>query len=113
LLGVTQRELAQAIGVTAQQLHQYETGGSRITAGRLHRLAQALGMEVGYFVQDLEGAWQPGTTERQRVVLDFTRSVAKLSSRRQQEALGQLARALAESDALADMEAEAAQLAAG
>jgi hypothetical protein len=46
-------------------------------------------------------------------MLAFIRSVAKLPSRRQQEALCQLAKALAEPDATADMGAGEAQLAVG
>ena len=51
MLGLTQQELAKLIGVTYQQVHKYEKGINRIAAGRLHQIAQALGVEVGYFFE--------------------------------------------------------------
>ena len=43
MLGLSQQQLAQAIGVTYQQAHKYETGLNRVSAGRLFRVAEALG----------------------------------------------------------------------
>lgn len=54
-LGLTQAEVGRAIGVGFQQIHKYETGGSRITPGRLLRLASALGVSVNYFFEGLPG----------------------------------------------------------
>ena len=45
-LGLTQQQMAELIGVTSQQAHKYETGISRISAGRLYRIAEALGVEI-------------------------------------------------------------------
>jgi hypothetical protein len=39
-----------------RQLHKCETGTSRISIGRLHRIARALGVEVGYFFADVDPA---------------------------------------------------------
>jgi transcriptional regulator with XRE-family HTH domain len=46
-LGLTQQQLAELVGITDQQAHKYEKGVNRISAGRLHRLGQALGVEPG------------------------------------------------------------------
>ena len=45
MLGLTQQQMAELIGVTYQQAHKYETGINRISAGRLYQIAQALGRE--------------------------------------------------------------------
>ena len=37
MLGLTQQQLAERIGVTYQQAHKYETGDNRVSAGRLYR----------------------------------------------------------------------------
>jgi transcriptional regulator with XRE-family HTH domain len=37
------------LGVPYQQLHKYETGANRLSAGRLFLLAEALGVEVAHF----------------------------------------------------------------
>jgi transcriptional regulator with XRE-family HTH domain len=113
MLGFSQQEVAKRIGITCQQVHKYETSSNRIAVGRLHQLAQVLGVEVSYFFQDLERGRHSGTTERQRIMLAIIRSVAKLPSRRQQEAFCQLAKALAAPDATADMGTGEAQLAVG
>lgn len=51
--GVTQLGLGEALGVTYQQIHKYESGGNRITAGRLVMIARALGVEMAAFFDDL------------------------------------------------------------
>jgi DNA-binding transcriptional regulator YiaG len=38
-LGMSQSDLARAIGVTFQQVHKYETGQSAVTAARLYAIA--------------------------------------------------------------------------
>lgn len=52
--GMTQQQFAEAIGVTYQQAHKYETCVNRITASRLWHAAQALGCTVDTFFADLE-----------------------------------------------------------
>ena len=49
MLGLTQQQMAELIGVTYQQAHKYETGINRISAGRLYQIVQALGVEISYF----------------------------------------------------------------
>ena len=53
MLGLTQHQMAELIGVTYQQAHKYEKGINRVAAGRLYHIAQALGVEVGYFFEGL------------------------------------------------------------
>ena len=54
--GMTQQRLAQLIGVAFQQAHKYEHGISRITAGRLFHIANALETPITYFFEDDDGA---------------------------------------------------------
>src|SRR4051794_32727379 len=42
MLGLTQQQVAELVGITYQQVHKYEAGGNRVSAGRLYRIAQAL-----------------------------------------------------------------------
>jgi transcriptional regulator with XRE-family HTH domain len=95
-LGLTQQELANLIGVTYQQAHKYERGVNRISAGRLHKVAQILNVPIAYFFEGLEGAGPSGTTAHQRLLLDLARSFTALPSRKHQEALCSIARLLAE-----------------
>lgn len=59
LLGLTQRELADICGVRFQQIQKYEAAANKISAGMIGRLAQALGVEVGYFYAGLETTLAP------------------------------------------------------
>src|SRR3954451_23041748 len=53
MLGLTQQQLADLIGVTYQQAHKYERGINRISAGRLYEIAQVLSVPIGYFFDGL------------------------------------------------------------
>lgn len=46
LKGMSQEELAQAVGLTFQQIQKYERGANRISASRLVELAKALNVPV-------------------------------------------------------------------
>ena len=53
LLGLTQQQLAQAVGVRFQQIQKYECGANRVSAARLWRIASALEVPVSYFFDGL------------------------------------------------------------
>jgi transcriptional regulator with XRE-family HTH domain len=53
MLGLTQQQLAGAVGVRFQQIQKYECGANRISAARLWQLAEALEVPVGYFYDGL------------------------------------------------------------
>lgn len=56
LLGMTQQQLAQAVGIRFQQIQKYESGANRISASRLWDLARALEMPVSFFFEGLAPA---------------------------------------------------------
>jgi transcriptional regulator with XRE-family HTH domain len=94
MLGLTQQQMAELIGVTYQQAHKYEKGINRIAAGRLFTIAQALGVEVGYFFDGMDGERTFKPTPQQRMLLELARNFIGMPSRKHQEALCSLARAL-------------------
>ncbi len=96
MLGMTQQKMAELLGVTYQQAHKYEKGINRVAAGRLYSIAQALGVEIGYFYEGLQigGGFVP--PPRQRMLLDFARNFLNIPDPRHREAVATLARALAE-----------------
>jgi transcriptional regulator with XRE-family HTH domain len=98
MLGLTQQQMADLIGVTYQQAHKYEKGINRVAAGRLYSIAEALGVEVSYFYEGLQigGGFAPSPS--QRMVLDLARNFLNIPDPRHREAVAALARALAESD---------------
>ena len=48
VLGISQRKLASALGLTFQQLYKYERGENRISAGRLYELGKVLGVPIAF-----------------------------------------------------------------
>src|ERR1700694_3190523 len=55
LCGISQTELADAIGVTFQQVQKYEKGVNRIGSGRLYRIADKLKVPVIFFFEGAAG----------------------------------------------------------
>jgi transcriptional regulator with XRE-family HTH domain len=49
MLGLAQHELAEALGISHQQLQKYEAGKNRISASRLWWCADVLDMPMDYF----------------------------------------------------------------
>lgn len=103
MLGLTQQQMAELIGVTYQQAHKYETGINRISAGRLYQIARALGVEISYFFEDVEPGSGAQTRPQelmpqQRMLLELARNFASIKSRKHQEALCHLARVLSDSE---------------
>ncbi len=95
MLGLTQQQLADLIGVTYQQAHKYERGINRVSAGRLYEIAQVLSVPVGYFFDGLDGQVTRSVSPRERMCLELARNFAQIPNERHQEALSQLARVLA------------------
>jgi transcriptional regulator with XRE-family HTH domain len=67
MLGMTQLNLARAVGVSYQQLNKYETGENRISVGKLHQIAQVLGVEMSYFFEPIEAERSPFSSTEQRL----------------------------------------------
>src|SRR6266404_3007170 len=95
MLGLTQQQLAEMIGVTYQQAHKYERGINRVSAGRLFQIARALGVPVGTFFEGIEGPQSKIQSARERMCLELAKNFSQIPNERYQEALSQLARALA------------------
>ncbi len=53
LVGMSQEKLGDSVGLTFQQIQKYERGTNRMGASRIYRFAQALGVSVSYFYEDM------------------------------------------------------------
>ena len=103
MLGLTQQQMAELIGVTYQQAHKYETGINRISAGRLYQIARALGVEISYFFEDVDPersgvARSQELMPQQRMLLELARNFSSIKNRKHQEALCHLARVLGDGE---------------
>jgi transcriptional regulator with XRE-family HTH domain len=85
-LGLSQPQLAEAVGVKFQQIQKYECGEDRISAARLWSLCKALNTTVDYFYEGLAqmrrgSAKARGEAEEpdaRREALDLARSFERL-----------------------------------
>jgi transcriptional regulator with XRE-family HTH domain len=86
MLGFTQQQLAERIGITYQQAHKYEKGINRMAASRLYKAAQVLGVDVGYFFEGLHGAEESPSEVKpqQRLLLELAKNFMPLSLEHQQ-----------------------------
>ncbi|HRH19086.1 MAG TPA: helix-turn-helix transcriptional regulator [Brevundimonas sp.] len=53
LMGVSQEKLAEALGLTFQQVQKYERGVNRVSASKLFETSNFLGVDVSYFFDGL------------------------------------------------------------
>jgi transcriptional regulator with XRE-family HTH domain len=60
LTGMSQTTLAEALGLTFQQVQKYESGSNRVSSSRLFDLCRILDVPVKYFFEEM-----PGETARQ------------------------------------------------
>ncbi|WP_179955439.1 helix-turn-helix domain-containing protein [Allostella humosa] len=81
--GLSQTQLAEAIGLTFQQVQKYERGGNRISASKLVQIGQVLGTPVTAFFDGLEGGaetpQEPGIMLR-REAIELSRAYERIAS---------------------------------
>jgi transcriptional regulator with XRE-family HTH domain len=56
MVGMTQQQLADKVGIKFQQIQKYETGMNRVSASRLWDIAAALGVTISFFFKGLGAA---------------------------------------------------------
>ena len=56
MVGMTQQQLADKVGIKFQQIQKYETGMNRVSASRLWDVAEALGVTISFFFEGLNEA---------------------------------------------------------
>jgi transcriptional regulator with XRE-family HTH domain len=65
-LGMNQETLANALGLTFQQVQKYEGGANRVSASRLSAMADILGVPISFFFGDLQLGDTPQTPAEQQ-----------------------------------------------
>jgi transcriptional regulator with XRE-family HTH domain len=55
MLKMSQTELGKQLSVSFQQVQKYEKGSNRVSASRLQRIADVLGVKPSYFFANQEG----------------------------------------------------------
>lgn len=53
MVGMTQQQLADQVGIKFQQIQKYETGMNRVSASRLWDISEALGVNISFFYEGI------------------------------------------------------------
>ncbi|MDJ0859543.1 MAG: helix-turn-helix transcriptional regulator [Dinoroseobacter sp.] len=61
MVGMTQQQLAERVGIKFQQIQKYETGMNRVSASRLWEISAAMNVQPSFFFEGL-GNDTPETT---------------------------------------------------
>ncbi len=73
VIGMSQAKLGAAVGLTFQQIRNYERGAHRIGAGRLYQFGQVLDVPVSFFFDEMpvvkKGTTPPTAEELQKETL--------------------------------------------
>ena len=111
LLGMSQEKLAQAFGVSFQQVQKYERGANRISASRLHLLTQILDVPITYFFDGLPAPNADAVSDvdangsdrmASRETLELVRAYYRIPSTSVRKRLVDLARALGREDSVTE-----------
>jgi len=111
LVGMSQEQLGEALGITVPQVQKYEKGVNRVGASRLHKVAGVLSVPIAYFFEAHEGAGAAEVEERDRPdsslfsdreTIEIAIAFSRIASPDVRRALLDLARAAASLDAASD-----------
>ena len=56
---ITQQELGDLLGRSSQQIHKYEQGSNRVSAGTLYTIARELDRSLDWFFTGVENDFAP------------------------------------------------------
>lgn len=72
LVGMTQQQLAEKVGIKFQQIQKYETGANRVSASRLWDIADALDVAISFFFEGIQaGAEDKAATDHEKMPADL------------------------------------------
>lgn len=105
-VGMSQEEMAEAIGVSFQQVQKYEKGANRVSAAALVRVAKALRCQIGVFVPEADAGRAAISAIDESTLTSLAQHLSRLNPAGRQ-ILVDLASALAASRVLRNEEAPA------
>ena len=101
LMGLTQDQLGESLGISYQQIQKYETGANRVSAGRLYLIAARLEVSPGWFFDPVKSDASSDDFDElgsSRLLMEFVRSFARIKDERLKTVLVSLVRAMAEEE---------------
>ncbi len=99
LMGLTQDQLGETLGISYQQIQKYETGANRVSAGRLYLIGACLEVSPGWFFDPVKSDASSDDFNElgsSRLLMEFVRSFARIEDERVKSLLVSLVKAMAE-----------------
>lgn len=96
MLGLTQEQLGEALGISYQQIQKYETGANRVSAGRLFMISHILEVSVGTLFDGLGEEIDNEMSNTSRHVIELVRAFSKISDDKVRGSVMSLVRTLAD-----------------
>jgi len=111
-LGISQEKLAEAVGLTFQQIQKYERAANRVSASKLWDIARALRSPISYFYEGLTEMSEAGEAPRESMQdflltpdgLELAACFPRIHSPRLRRKVLELVRALVETREGAEVE---------
>ena len=97
LLGMSQTDIADALGLTFQQVQKYEKGVNRISASRLYQISLIFDVPVESFFEEIEGegsSSSPDDVMLTRETMNFVRAYYRIRDPDEREALHAMIKAM-------------------
>ncbi|NQY13187.1 MAG: helix-turn-helix transcriptional regulator [Henriciella sp.] len=101
LMGLTQDQLGDSLGISYQQIQKYETGANRVSAGRLYLIATRLDVSPGWFFDPVKSDASSDDFDElgsSRLLMEFVRSFARIKDERLKSVLVSLVRAMTDDE---------------
>ena len=100
LMGMSQEKLANAVGLTFQQIQKYERGSNRVSASRLWDFSNVLDVPISFFFDDMPDDEKQSAIEADKVLvkretLEFVRAYYRIKDAQSRKQLFDLIRAVA------------------
>jgi transcriptional regulator with XRE-family HTH domain len=117
LLGMTQEAVAEALGLTFQQVQKYEKGTNRVSSSRLYDLARILDVPLAHFFEEMSAGVQEQSPSKlmgmktlpeidreadpmaKREMLEFVRAYYKIADPAVRKRVFELTKSIAKAEA--------------
>ncbi|MEM6899868.1 MAG: helix-turn-helix domain-containing protein [Pseudomonadota bacterium] len=100
MMGFTQDQIADSLGISYQQVQKYETGSNRVSAGRLFEIASLLETDIGWFFPLISSNETAASSDNAspRHVIELVRRFSSIESQKVRAGIMALVRSIADNE---------------
>ena len=100
MMGLTQDQIADALGISYQQVQKYETGSNRVSAGRLYEIASLMNTDISWFFPSNDTSCHASGQDSAspRHVIELVRRFSRIESNKVRAGIMALIRSIADGE---------------